>query len=108
MLKLPKDESKTIAKWLVSAFLPEETAPALIITGKARHEVTKKLRQLLDPVANAMLEIPPAGKIDAINKIRTGTEVVLKDASKLRPPIRQSMQRPVIISAHVAPKIHEG
>ena len=47
-------------------------------------------------------------KIEAINKIRTGTEVVLKDVNKRAPQLRQTMQRPIMISAVVAPFIHEG
>ena len=130
-LNLSQTSAKDLSNWLVQALL-NQNPPALIITGNDSLEATKQLRMLLDPVSNAILEIPQTAmqlaqlavtnkvlafsiyekitpnKIEAINKIRTGTEVVIKDVSKFRPAVRETLQRPVMLSAKIAPKIHEG
>ena len=118
-----------LAQWLQLAMRPDQLCPLLIITGDLRDEATRAIRQLIDPGTCAILPLPVTQnqmgemalfnrvlafsmdkhlsptKRSAIRSISQGTGVRLRQANPHRPRISETLRRPVILSAEVAPAL---
>ena len=129
---LTDPESESLKSWLTLAFLPTTTAPPiLVITGKARDEATKILRDLIDPVVQPILPLQTTlnqfgnlaiynhvlafslygqlskGRINALKSVRTGFAFTLKESNKRGVAITSTIRRPIIISSDEKQQISE-
>ena len=117
---------------MIQALLPGETPPALVITGKARHKAAEKIRTVLDPMICPVHAMPATTRqlgrlalsnrimafsvghqlsktrLAALNELRTGMMVELRQVTKHRDPIAEHIQRPIILSTEKLQLIHEG
>lgn len=132
LLHLPQEKAKQLSTWLVEALLPGNIVPALVITGTARYQAATKLRQLLDPMICPLLVMPsttrrlgqvaltnrvmalsisgklPPARIVALNDLRTGLQVDLKQVDRSSGPSSTLLQRPIILALEKEQNIHEG
>ena len=132
LFHLKTETAKHLTAWIIQALLPGETPAALVITGKARHQAAEKIRTMIDPnvcpiqampgtirqlgrlaISNSIMafsighQLTP-NRLAALNELRTGLMVELRQVSKHRDPISAFVQRPVILSTEKVQKIHEG
>ena len=132
LFHLDSEKSKALTQWMIQALLPGNTPPALILTGKARHEAAEKIRGIIDPTVCPIQALPtttrqlgrlaltnlilafsinsPLTKVRlaALNEIRIGMMVELRQVNKHRDPISVRIQRPLIISTAESFPLHEG
>ena len=118
-----------LAHWLQLAMRPDQPCPLLIITGTHRDEATRAIRELIDPGTCAILPLPVTQnqmgemalfnrvlafsmdkhlsptKRAAVRSISQGTGVRLRQANPHRPRISETLRRPVILSAEIAPAL---
>ena len=111
-----------LALWVAEALLPDQTPPMLVITGKAREAAVEKLRNLIDPVHEPIIETPIqftelyrmalenqvlafsvtgpiAEKVKkTLNDLHHGMRLRLKYYSRSRFKLRGNIQRPVLIA----------
>ena len=130
MFNITEPNAQMLVSWLVSALLPDLKPPILVITGTASDEGAAKLRSLIDPVTCPINVLPTTKnqfaqaainnkvlvfQLDAsptnnckaaLNRLRKGMSVNLKEASRSRAPIAALIHRPIIISAEEPIKLH--
>ena len=123
LFQLQPPQALEIANWLALAMLPNSQPPILVITGEARDEAAEKLRRIIDPVPQPLFPLPHSanqfgqlaltnrvlafavyGNISrnkqlALNRLRQGMMVQLKETNKRRPPIFAKVARPIILAA---------
>lgn len=118
-----------IANWLATAMLPDSHPPILVITGEARYQAAEKLRKIIDPVPQPLFPLPhTAGQLGqlaltnrvlafaayggiskskqaALDRLRAGTMVPLKETNKRRGAIFTKVARPIIIATETSVEI---
>ena len=111
-----------LALWVAEALLPDQQPPMLVITGKAREAAVEKLRSLIDPVIEPIIETPlqftelyrmalenqvlafsVSGPLSekvkkTLNDLHQGTRLRLKYCNRSRFKLRGNIQRPVLIA----------
>ena len=63
MFGISVESAGKLSGWLAQAMLPEQKPPILVITGEASDEAVTQLRNLIDPVFHALIEIPTTALI---------------------------------------------
>ena len=123
MFGISTENALKLSAWLGQAMLPEQKPPILVITGQASDEAVTKLRNLIDPVFHALIEMPTTAKqmaqqaienrvlayavtvplseskIQAFNKMRKGVTSRLRQANKNLAPLYTIVHRPIMIAA---------
>ncbi len=126
---ISEENATQLAQWLQLAMRPDQPCPLLVITGASRDEATRAIRELIDPGTCAILPLPVTQnqmgemalfnrvlafsmdkhlsptKRSAVRSISQGTGVRLRQANPHRPRISETLRRPVILSAEVAPAL---
>ena len=126
------DTAEKLALWVAQAMLPDQHPPILVITGKAREAAVEKLRNLIDPVNEPIIETPvnytvlprmalenkvlafsvndqfSQKIIKAINELHQGKRLQLKHCNRNRIKLRSTVHRTVIIATEEAQQISPG
>ncbi len=121
-----------LTNWLTMALLPNVAAPILVITGEARIEAARLLRNIIDPVVHPLFPLPvtegqlgqlaqwnnvlafDAGpyiteaRKSALRRIRRGVPVRIREVSRRQSPIYETTQRPILIAADAAVEIEKN
>ena len=129
MFQLQPGPALEIANWLALAMLPDAHPPILVITGEARDEAAEKLRKIIDPVPQPLFPLPQtAGQLGqlaltnrvlafaaygnitkskqtALDRLRKGMMVPLKESNKRRGAIFTKVARPIIIATETSVEI---
>ena len=129
MFRLQPGPALEIANWLATAMLPDSQPPILVITGEARDEAAEKLRKIIDPVPQPLFPLPHiAGQLGqlaltnrvlafaaygnitkskqtALDRLRKGMMVPLKETNKRRGAIFTKVARPIIIATEKSVEI---
>ena len=129
LFAISKEEAGQLSNWLVTALLPDGKPPILVITGEAADEAASKLRNIIDPVPQALMPLPAntnqLGQLAlthrilafavyseltekrkaAFNAIQRGMPVQLRESNKRRGKLFGSVSRPVIIASATPQKI---
>ena len=119
---LAPENAEKLAIWLAEALLPGKQPPILVITGKAREAAVEKLRNLIDPVREPIIETPThEGELrrmvlenkvlafsvndqisekvlKALNLFHQGKRVLLKHCQRSRFKCRSTISRPIIVA----------
>ena len=114
--------AETLSNWLALSMIPTATQPILVITGKARIEAARLLRNIIDPVIHPLLPMPTTenqlGQMAqsnsvlafdaspfisekrkaALTRIRRGVPVRIREINKSR-TLYESIHRPILIAA---------
>ena len=123
------DTAEKLALWVAQALLPDQHPPILVITGNARVAAVEKLRNLIDPVNEPIIETPtnftalprmalenkvlafsvndqfPEKIRKAINELHQGKRLQLKHCNRNRIKLRSTAHRTVIIATEQAQQI---
>lgn len=118
-----------LADWLACALLPDGKPPILVITGEAADEAASKLRNLIDPVPQALMPLPANtnqlgqlalthrvlafavyGQLTekrkaALNAVLKGMPLQVKESNHRRGKLFGSVSRPVIIASETGQQI---
>ena len=129
---LTEVDANPLANWLTMALLPNATAPILVITGEARIEAARLLRNIIDPVVHPLFPLPVTegqlgqlaqwnsvlafdagpyiteGRKSALRRIRRGVPVRIREVSRRQSPIYETTQRPILIAADAAVEIEKN
>ena len=129
---LTEVDANPLANWLTMALLPNVAAPILVITGEARIEAARLLRNIIDPVVHPLFPLPVTegqlgqlaqwnnvlafdagpyiteGRKSALRRIRRGVPVRLREVSRRQSPIYETTQRPILIAADAAVEIEKN
>ena len=124
--------AEKLAIWLAEALLPGHKPPILVITGKARETAVEKLRNLIDPVREPIIETPTqAGELrrmalennvlafsvndhiaekvlKALNLFHQGKRVLLKHCQRSRFKSRSTISRSIIIATEEPQQISQN
>ena len=114
--------AETLSNWLALSMIPTATQPILVITGKARIEAARLLRNIIDPVIHPLLPMPTTenqlGQMAqsnsvlafdsgpfisekrkaAFSRIRRGVPVRVREINKSR-TLYETIHRPILIAA---------
>ncbi len=125
-------DANPLANWLTLALLPNVEAPILVITGEARIEAARLLRNIIDPVVHPLFPLPVTenqlgqlaqwnsvlafdagpyiteGRKSALRRIRRGVPVRIREVSRRQSPIYETTQRPILIAADAAVEIEKN
>ena len=112
----------TLSNWLALSMIPTATQPILVITGDARIEAARLLRNIIDPVIHPLLPMPTTenqlGQMAqsnsvlafdaspfisekrkaALTRIRRGVPVRVREINKSR-TLYETIHRPILIAA---------
>ena len=123
MFRIAEEPAQKIANWLTQALLPGATPPILVITGEARDQAAAKIRKIIDPIPQPLFPFPHTAtqmgqlaltnrvlafalygnitqsKQRALNALRTGMAVKLKEVNKRHSSIFANVARPIIVTA---------
>ncbi len=129
---LTEVDANPLANWLTMALLPNVAAPILVITGEARIEAARLLRNIIDPVVHPLFPLPVTegqlgqlaqwnnvlafdagpyiteGRKSALRRIRRGVPVRIREVSRRQSPIYETTQRPILIAADAAVEIEKN
>ena len=129
---LTEEQANPLANWLTMALLPNVAAPILVITGEARIEAARLLRNIIDPVVHPLFPLPvtegqlgqlaqwnnvlafDAGpyiteaRKSALRRIRRGVPVRIREVSRRQSPIYETTQRPILIADDAAVEIEKN
>ncbi len=121
-----------LTNWLTMALLPNVAAPILVITGEARIEAARLLRNIIDPVVQPLFPLPVTegqlgqlaqwnsvlafdagphiteGRKSALRRLRRGVPVRLREVSRRQSPIYETAQRPILIAADAPVEIEKN
>ncbi len=114
--------AETLSNWLAISLIPTATQPIMVITGKARIEAARLLRNIIDPVIHPLLPMPTTenqlGQMAqsnsvlafdsgpfisekrkaALTRIRRGVPVRIREINKSR-TLYETIHRPILIAA---------
>ncbi len=114
--------AETLSNWLALSMIPTATQPILVITGNARIEAARLLRNIIDPVIHPLLPMPVTenqlGQMAqwnsvlafdasplisekrkaALTRIRRGVPVRVRETNKNR-TLYETIHRPILIAA---------
>ena len=114
--------AETLSNWLALSMIPTATQPILVITGDARIEAARLLRNIIDPVIHPLLPMPTTenqlGQMAqsnsvlsfdcsqfisekrkaALTRIRRGVPVRVREINKSR-TLYETIHRPILIAA---------
>ena len=114
--------AETLSNWLAISMIPTATQPILVITGDARVEAARLLRNIIDPVIHPLLPMPTTenqlGQMAqtngilafdsgpfisekrkaALTRIRRGIPVRIREINKSR-TLYETIHRPILIAA---------
>ncbi len=114
--------AEMLSNWLALSMIPSATQPILVITGNARIEATRLLRNIIDPVVHPLLPMPVTenqlGQMAqwnsvlafdsspfisekrkaALSRIRRGVSVRVREINKNR-TLYETIHRPILIAA---------
>ncbi len=114
--------AETLSNWLALSMIPSATQPILVITGNARIEAARLLRNIIDPVIHPLLPMPTTenqlGQMAqwssvlafdaspfisdkrkaALSRIRRGVPVRVREINKSR-TLYETIHRPILIAA---------
>ena len=114
--------AETLSNWLALSMIPTATQPILVITGNARIEAARLLRNIIDPVIHPLLPMPTTenqlGQMAqsnsvlafdsspfisekrkaALSRIRRGVPVRVREINKSR-TLYETIHRPILIAA---------
>ena len=114
--------AEMLANWLALAMIPSATQPILVITGNARLEAARLLRNIIDPVVHPLLPMPTTenqlGQMaqangvlafdsgpfisdkrkSALSRIRRGVPVRIREINRNR-SLYETIHRPILIAA---------
>ena len=114
--------AETLSNWLALSMIPAATQPILVITGQARIEAARLLRNIIDPVIHPLLPMPTTenqlGQMAqsnsvlafdsgpfisekrkaALSRIRRGVPVRVREINKSR-TLYETIHRPILIAA---------
>ncbi len=114
--------AETLSNWLALSMIPTATQPILVITGNARIEAARLLRNIIDPVIHPLLPMPTTenqlGQMAqsnsvlafdaspfvsekrkaALTRIRRGVPVRVREINKNR-TLYETIHRPILIAA---------
>ena len=117
-----KPIAETLSNWLALSMIPSATQPILVITGNARIEAARLLRNIIDPVIHPLLPMPTTenqlGQMAqwnsvlafdssafisekrkaALTRIRRGVPVRVREINKSR-TLYETIHRPILIAA---------
>lgn len=123
MFRITEEPAQQIAHWLTLALLPGATPPILVITGEARNQAAAKIRKIIDPVPQPLFPFPHNAaqmgqlaltnrvlafalygnltqcKRRALNELRSGMTVKLKEVNKRHASVFAHVARPIIVAA---------
>ncbi len=129
---LTEIDANPLANWLTMALLPNVSAPILVITGEARIEAARLLRNIIDPVVHPLFPLPVTagqlgqlaqwnsvlafdvgpfltdGRKSALRRLRRGVPVRIREVSRRQSPIYETSQRPILIAADAAVEIEKN
>ena len=129
---LTEVDANPLANWLTMALLPNVAAPILVITGEARIEAARLLRNIIDPVVHPLFPLPVTegqlgqlaqcnnvlafdagpyiteGRKSALRRMRRGAPVRVREVSRRQSPIYETTQRPILIAADAAVEIEKN
>ncbi len=121
-----------LTNWLTMALLPNVAAPILVITGEARIEAARLLRNIIDPVVHPLFPLPVTegqlgqlaqwnnvlafdagpyiteGRKSALRRVRRGVPVRIREVSRRQSPIYETTQRPILIAADAPVEIEKN
>ncbi len=125
-------DASPLAHWLTLALLPNVAAPILVITGEARIEATRLLRNIIDPVVHPLFPLPitenqlgqlaqwnsvlafdagpfiTEGRKSALRRLRRGVPMRIREVSRRQSPIYETTQRPILIAADAVVEIEKN
>ncbi len=131
-MALTEEQANPLANWLTMALLPNVAAPILVITGEARIEAARLLRNIIDPVIHPLFPLPVTegqlgqlaqwnnvlafdagpyiteGRKSALRRIRRGVPVRVREVSRRQSSIYETTQRPILIAADAAVEIEKN
>ena len=111
---------------------PKCSRPILVITGDARIEAARLLRNIIDPVVHPLFPLPVTegqlgqlaqwnsvlafdagpyiteGRKSALRRLRRGVPVRIREVSRRQSPIYETTQRPILIAADAAVEIEKN
>ena len=114
--------AETLSNWLALSMIPTATQPILVITGNARIEAARLLRNIIDPVIHPLLPMPTTenqlGQMAqcnsvlafdaspyisekrkaALTRIRRGVPVRIREINRNR-TLYETIHRPILIAA---------
>ena len=114
--------AETLSNWLALSMIPSATQPILVITGNARIEAARLLRNIIDPVIHPLLPMPTTenqlGQMAqsnsvlafdaspfisekrkaALSRIRRGVPVRVREINRNR-TLYETIHRPILIAA---------
>ena len=114
--------AETLSNWLALSMIPSATQPILVITGNARIEAARLLRNIIDPVIHPLLPMPTTenqlGQMAqsnsvmafdssafisekrkaALTRIRRGVPVRVREINK-NSSLYETIHRPILIAA---------
>ena len=114
--------AETLSNWLALSMIPSATQPILVITGDARIEAARLLRNIIDPVIHPLLPMPTTenqlGQMAqwnsvlafdsspyisekrkvALTRIRRGVPVRVREINRNR-TLYETIHRPILIAA---------
>ena len=129
LFDIGKEEAERLSSWLATALLPDGKPPILVITGEAADEAASKLRNIIDPVPQALMPLPAntnqLGQLAlthrvlafavyseltekrkaAFNAIQRGMPVQLRESNQRRGKLFGSVSRPIILASATPQKI---
>ena len=131
-MALTEEQANPLTNWLTMALLPNVVAPILVITGEARIEAARLLRNIIDPVVHPLFPLPVTegqlgqlaqwnnvlafdaspyiteARKSALRRIRRGVPVRIREVSRRQSPIYETTQRPILIAADAAVEIEKN
>ncbi len=123
--------AETLSNWLALSMIPSATQPILVITGDARIEATRLIRNIIDPVIHPLLPMPTTenqlGQMAqwnsvlafdsspyisekrkaALTRIRRGVPVRVREINKSR-TLYETIHRPILIAADAPIEIEKN
>ena len=122
-LAIAEPAADALVNWLSLAMVPNTTAPILVITGEARIEAARLLRNIIDPVIHPLFPLPVTagqlgqlaqwnnvlafdagsqiseGRKAALRRLHRGIPVRVREVSRRQAPLYETMHRPILIAA---------
>ncbi len=123
--------AETLSNWLAISMIPTATQPILVITGSARIEAARLLRNIIDPVIHPLLPMPTTenqlGQMAqsnsvlafdsspfisekrkaALSRVRRGVPVRVREINKNR-TLYETIHRPILIAADAPVEIENN
>ncbi len=131
-LAIAEPAADALVNWLSLALVPNTTAPILVITGDARIEAARLLRNIIDPVIHPLFPIPVTagqlgqlaqwnnvlafdagsqiseGRKAALCRLHRGIPVRVREVSRRQAPLYETMHRPILIAADGPVEVHKN